>query len=149
MAVAAPNGDPIWTKSGRRSYPKKVVRRTNDGDVRYYDYNDPECPKDTRIDNALWFVPENWNNTIQSYREISGNPDGLWPEIKQPWWTYSGYQTRIDRFKRIAKETNKSKYNKPWWSQYFWRDLKYKLAENIDNNYLELQREERLKKAKA
>lgn len=82
QAVAAPNGKPIWSKSGWRSYPKKVVRRTNDGDVRYYDYNDPECPKDTRIDNAMWFLPVNWNNTIQSYREISGNPDGLWPEIK-------------------------------------------------------------------
>lgn len=117
--MTAPNGAPILTKSGLNGYPKKVIRRMNDGDILLFDPNDPECPPNTAVQDAMWIDKRNWNQAINNWRERSGYPDGLWPDVTSPWWSYTGFQQRKERFRAISNET-KSKYNAPWYTAKFW-----------------------------
>lgn len=111
----------------------------NDGDVRLFDPNDPECPPNTVVNDFMWIDKGNWNKAIEGWRERSGYTDGLWADIKYPWWSYTGFQERKERWRALANE-NKSKYNAPWYTNTFWKEWKYKLAENIDNNYYDPQK---------
>merc|ERR1711885_9897 len=45
--MTAPNGAPILTKSGLNSYKRKEIRRMNDGEVAFFDRDDPNCPPNT------------------------------------------------------------------------------------------------------
>jgi hypothetical protein len=57
--MTAPNGAPILTRSGLNGYPKKEVRRMNDGDIKYFDRGDPECPPNTAVTDMIWFETGN------------------------------------------------------------------------------------------
>jgi hypothetical protein len=89
--MTAPNGAPILTKSGLNSYKKMEIRRMNDGDVAFFDRDDPNCPPNTAIRDALWFTKSNIEEARQDWRERAGYPDGLWADIKYPWWSYTGF----------------------------------------------------------
>lgn len=89
--VTAPNGKPIWSKSGWNSYPRKEIRRMNDGDVLTFDRDDPACPPNTAVTDAIWFETSNIERAKQNWRKRAGYPDGLWADITYPWWSYTGF----------------------------------------------------------
>lgn len=101
----------------------------NDGDILYFDRNDPECPPRDKA----WWSRGYFENLKKEYREGIGMPDGLWPDVKNPWYTWKGLQERNNRFYRIKKESE-SKYNAPWYTKGFQEQWVYRLYENIDND---------------
>jgi hypothetical protein len=67
---------------------KKVVRRMNDGDILYFDRDDPAKPKADKILGSKESIEE----AKQKHAELTG-----WvkpPEAKYPGWTYTGFQMR-------------------------------------------------------
>lgn len=114
----------------------------NDGDIKFFDKDDPECPPNTAVQDAVWFTKSNIEQSKQDWRERAGYPDGLWADINQPWWSNTGFQARKDRWQQLAEE-NESKYTAPFYTKTFWEEWKYKLAENIGNDFYEQKEKEK------
>lgn len=145
-AMTGHNGAPIWSKQGLTNPNPKVVRRMNDGDVLYFDPNDPECPPDTRKYDAAWFTKGVYEMNLKMWRERTGNPDGLWPGIDKPWGSPGGVSQRLKRWNDLSV---KSEFNAFPFTKRYWLELKYKIGENMDNKFVKKEWEQKKLKTAA
>lgn len=64
------------------------------------------------------------------YRERVGYDESQ--EIKEPWYTNTGVQKRLQKWESLKPET---KYEAPWYTRQYWKNWGNILRENIDNEY--------------
>lgn len=87
-------GAPLWTKQGLGADSNKVLIRTNDGDVRYF--NKGEVPEELQDKYPwfLWFVKGNFDHGKRLWRERV-NYDEANQEVKEAWFTPAGVSKRF------------------------------------------------------